>query len=195
MLLCPYSSTQSLFPNSQDCSAGITDCRRRIGRYLHMEGHISHCPPVSRAAQEADICHCALTWWYISINIHFHLCNSLFPLQVSYILRALTHHTHLDTRRCTDHNTGFSHYWMLWSWPSTCSQYVCSCINSCLPYNLYFTDWRAFGRVKLYRSLLRAVSDILYILKSDEIMTRVTTGWLQSSSRGSCSTSSASSNV
>ena len=156
MVLCPYSSTQFLFPNSQDCSAGITHCRRRIGGYVHMEGHISHCPPVSRAAQEADICHCALTWWYISINIDFYLCNSLFPLQVSYVLRALTHHTHLDTRRCTDHNTGSSHYSILYAWPSTCFRHVWCCIYYCPPHNPDFTDRCAFG-IKLSCNLIRAV--------------------------------------
>ena len=194
-MLWTYSPTQSLFPNSQYCSAGITHCCRCIGSYLHMEGHISHCPPVSRATQEAIICQCALTWWCISIKIDIYFHSSLFPLQVPYILRALTHHTHLDTRRCTDHNTGSSHYWMLRSWLATCSQHVYSCIHCCPTHNSDFTDWCKFFTNKLSHTLLRAVRDILYILKSDEIITRVTIGWLQSWYRGSCSTSSVSSSV
>ena len=156
MMLCTYSLTQSLFPNSQYCSTCITHCRRCIGGYLHMEGHISYCPPVSRAAQGVVIFQCALIWWYISIKIDFYFHNSLFPLQVPYTSCALIYPTHLDTRRWTDHNTGSSHYSILYAWPSTCFRHVWCCIYYCPPHNPDFTDRCAFG-IKLSCNLIRAV--------------------------------------
>ena len=195
MMLCPYSSTQSLFPNSQYCSAGINHCCRCIGRYLHMEGHISHCPAVSRTTQETIICQCALGRRYGPGNSALYFHNSLFSFQVPYISCALTHPTHSNTISRIEQHTGSFHYWVLSPWLSTYYRHVCSHIHRCPPHNPYFTDWCKFGTRKLSHTLLRAVRDILYILKSDEIITRVTIGWLQSWYRGSCSTSSVSSSV